>query len=83
MAESTKLMNMPVLPKYQRGTAIRKMKKTCEMPQVECTTNSQRLIHGEVRTEICKVVVGAFVLAIVTYRLYFQVLQKLIEIQLV
>lgn len=38
------------------------------MRQVECTKLSQRLIHGEVRTEVCKVAVGAFVLALVISR---------------
>ncbi len=33
---------------------------------VESTALSQRLIHGEVRTEVCKLAVGAFVLALVT-----------------
>ena len=33
------------------------------MRQVESSTLSQRLIHGEVRTELWKVAVGAFVLA--------------------
>mgnify|MGYP001436295435 CR=1 FL=1 len=33
------------------------------MRQVESTAFSQRLIHGEVCTEVCKVAVGAFVLA--------------------
>jgi len=32
----------------------------------ESTDLSQRLIHGEVCTEVCKVAVGAFVLAIST-----------------
>lgn len=41
------------------------MKKSCEMRQVESTANSQRQIHGEVCTEVCKVAVGVFVLALV------------------
>jgi len=56
-------MNLPVLPKYQNGTASRKMKKSCEMRQVESTGISQRLIHGDVCIEVCKVAVGAFVRA--------------------
>jgi len=47
-------MNLPVLPKYQITTATRKMKKSCELKLVESTTLSQRLIHGDVCTEVSK-----------------------------
>jgi len=42
------------------GHRVQKEKKSCEMRQVESTDLSQRLIHGDVRTEFCKVAVGAF-----------------------
>ena len=47
-----------------RHRQVQKDKKSCEMCQVESTDLSpQRQIHGDVRTEVCKVAVGAFVLA--------------------
>jgi len=44
---------------------VQKDEKSCELKSIESTDLSQRQIHGEVRTEVCKVAVGAFVLAIV------------------
>jgi len=38
---------------------------SCELKSIESSELSQRLIRGDVRTEVCKVVVGAFVLATV------------------
>jgi hypothetical protein len=61
-------MNLPVLTKYQISTEFRKMKKSCEQKSVESTNLSQRLIHGEFRTEASKEAVGAFVLAPVVGR---------------
>ena len=53
--------------------------KTCEMHQVESTDLSQRLIHGEFRTEACKVAVGAFVLALVVGRINSLRLRKVVR----
>ena len=50
---------------------VQKDKKSCELKAVESTDLSQRQIHGEVCTEVCKVAVGAFVLALVGMRISF------------
>ncbi len=47
-----------------------KIKNSCELNSEESTTLSQWLIHGDVCNEACKVAVGAFVLALVTTRLF-------------
>jgi hypothetical protein len=57
-------MNLPVLTKYQNEPRSER-EKSCELHSVESTAYSQWLIHGDVRTEVCKMAVGAFVLAIV------------------
>ena len=53
MAESTNLVNLPVLTKFVESIAFRK-KKSCERYLVESTTLFQRQIHGDVCTERIK-----------------------------
>lgn len=53
-AINCKIVNLPVLPKYPRGTAFRKIKNSCKQKSVESTDLSQRQIHGDVRTEASK-----------------------------
>ena len=63
MASSDKTNESAGASKVSDNHCVQKDEKPCEMRQVEITDLSQRLIHGDVRTEVCKVAVGAFVLA--------------------
>ncbi len=65
-------MNLPGASKVSDNHCAKKDEKSCEMRPVESTELYQRLIHGEVRTEACKMAVGAFVLALVGDRLYLR-----------
>ena len=57
-----KVAYLTVHSKYQVRTALTQIKISHERKTVESTTISQRVIHGKVRTEVCKMAVGAFVL---------------------
>ncbi|MEQ9229081.1 MAG: hypothetical protein RIF46_00245, partial [Cyclobacteriaceae bacterium] len=61
LASSDKTNESAGASKVSNNHCVQKDEKPCEMSQVESTDLSQRLIHGEVRTDTCKVAVGAFV----------------------
>jgi hypothetical protein len=65
LASSDKTNESAGASKVTKWHCVQKEKKSCEMRQVESTTFYQRRIHGEIRTEVCKIAVGAFVLAFV------------------
>ena len=47
-------MNLPVLTKFVEWHCAQKDEKSCVVKSIESTAVSQRLIHNEVRTEVCK-----------------------------
>jgi hypothetical protein len=63
--DSTKIVKSAGASKVCRKHCVQKDKKSCEPKRVESTALSQWLIHGEICTEVCKVAVDAFVLALV------------------
>jgi hypothetical protein len=65
LASSDKTNESAGASKVSDRHCVQKDEKSCEMLPVESTDLSQRLIHGDVRTEICKLAVGAFLLALV------------------
>ena len=70
MASSDKTNESAGASKVSERHCVQKDEKSCEQKSVESTNLSQRLIHGEVCTEDCKMAVGAFVLAIVRFSFY-------------
>jgi hypothetical protein len=65
LASSDKTNESAGASKVSDDHCVQKDEESCELKSVKSTDLSQRLIHGDVRTEVCKFAVGAFVLALV------------------
>jgi len=71
LASSDKTNESVGARKVSDNHCVQKDERSYEMSSVESTNLSQRLIHDDVRIEVCIMAVDAFVLALVHIRLNF------------